>query len=155
MARRQLSKSICANPETNSPPSLTKGFLQCAPTHLPLSHPFCYCRTYSKKSFTKWHHRLKLYDAYMHQSRAIGYCLDLLHNENTYFTFVLYGWLIISHWALQLLTSSVWRQSVSACDRESKAAWKLHTFITLQDGGDIRVKSTEKVGVVCCSHSHK
>ena len=42
---------------------------------------------------------------------------------------------------------------MSACDRGSKAAWKSHTFITLQEGGGIRVRSTVEVGVVSGSHS--
>ena len=42
---------------------------------------------------------------------------------------------------------------MSACDCGSKAAWKSHTFITLQEGGGIRVRSTVEVGVVCGSHS--
>ena len=37
---------------------------------------------------------------------------------------------------------------MSACDCGSKAAWKSHTFITLQEGDSIRVKATEKEGVV-------
>ena len=37
---------------------------------------------------------------------------------------------------------------MSACVCGSKAAWKSHTFITLQEGDDIRVWATEKVGVV-------
>ena len=43
---------------------------------------------------------------------------------------------------------------MSACDRGSKAAWKSHTFIALQEGKGIRVRSTVEVGVVCGSYSH-
>ena len=43
---------------------------------------------------------------------------------------------------------------MSACDCGSKAAWKSHTNITLQEGGGIRLRSTVEVGMVCGSHSH-
>ena len=42
---------------------------------------------------------------------------------------------------------------MSACDRGYNAAWKSHTFIVLQEGGGIRMRSTVEVGVVCGSHS--